>query len=267
MRLPWLATILRAVGLDVVEHAGWENRGKDMLGVNGIVWHHTVTGTNWSDTEVCRLLINGRSDLPGPLCQLGLDRRGRYHLIAAGKGNHNGHGTWGNQSIGIEAFNDGVGEPWPAAQLDAFVAGTAAICRHLGMSTSKVLGHKETDPSRKIDPRGIHMPAARDRIAALLAPKATAPTFRRTNSFEVSTVPINTYDVPITTDGNGCGWHKVAIPRDRIIGYTAPGIRPEADGRYVTAEVGFASEDTGTIISVTEWEPHATAIIGISVIN
>jgi hypothetical protein len=93
-----------------------------------------------------------------------------------------------------------------------------------------------------------------------------APGFRRTNQFEV-TVPINTYDVPITTDKNGCGWHKIAVPRDRIIGYTAPGIRPEADGRYVTAEVGFAAEDNGTIISVTEWEPHATAVVGISVVN
>ena len=265
MRLSWLAQVLRASGLQVVEHAGWQNRGRDLLGVDGIVWHHTVTGPNWSDGEVARLLINGRSDLPGPLCQLGLDRRGRYHLIAAGRGNHNGHGLWGNNSIGIEAFNDGMGEPWPAAQMDAYVAGTAAICRHQRWTAERVKGHKETDPTRKIDPRGIHMPVARARIAALLAP-TQAPQFRRVNSFEVDMI-VNTYDVPITTDGNGCGWHKVAIRRDRIIGYTAPGIRPEADGRYVTAEVGFAPEDDGTVISVTEWEPNAQAVVGISVIN
>ena len=106
MRLTWLADVLRAARLEVVEHDGWKLRGSELLRVEGIVCHHTASSPKAPDDAVCRLLINGRSDLRGPLCQLGLDRHGRYHLIAAGRGNHNGRGEWGNQSIGIEAFND-----------------------------------------------------------------------------------------------------------------------------------------------------------------
>lgn len=167
MRLTWLADVLRGAGLTVVEHDGWQDRGKDLREVLGVVWHHTASGPAWSDDRVAGLLINGRPDLPGPLCQLGLDRTGRYHLIAAGKGNHNGYGTWGNQSIGIEAYNDGVGEPWPEAQVRAYCVGTAAILRHLGYGTDRVRGHKETDPDRKIDPT-LDMDHMRDLVAAEL---------------------------------------------------------------------------------------------------
>jgi hypothetical protein len=98
------------------------------------------------------------------------------------------------------------------------------------------------------------------------APPAPDPQMALRDSFEVDMV-INTYDIPITTDGEGRGWHRVNIPRARIVGFTPPGVRPEADGRYVTAEVGFAEEGDGTVISVTEWAPAATAVVTISVLN
>lgn len=168
MRLPWLAQVLRDAGLTVVETRAWQQRGRDLGSIQGIVWHHTATGPRTPDANVVDLLIEGRSDLPGPLCQLGLDRSGRYHLIAAGKGNHNGYGEWGNSSIGIEAFNDGVGEPWPQAQVDAYIRGTAALLARLGLPASRVKGHKETDPRRKIDPRGLDMDEMRGRVTAAL---------------------------------------------------------------------------------------------------
>lgn len=179
MRLTWLADVLRGAGLTVVEHGDWRSRGRDLNSAEGIVWHHTATGPNWTDDRVVRLLIDGRPDLPGPLSQLGLSRSGVYHVVAAGRCNHNGHGLWGNQSLGIEAFNDGVGERWSPAQLDAWERGTAAICRHAGWApSSKVKGHKETDPLRKVDPRGIDMSVARARITtALNQPSEVAPMF------------------------------------------------------------------------------------------
>lgn len=178
MRLTWLADVLRGAGCTVVAHDGWQARGKELLEVRGVVWHHTASGPNWTDDRVAALLIAGRPDLPGPLCQLGLDRAGRYHLIAAGKGNHNGYGEWGNQAIGIEAFNDGKGEPWPTAQVDAYVAGTAALCRRAGLTAARVKGHRETDPARKIDPAGLDMAEMRRRVADLLITPAqpTPPT-------------------------------------------------------------------------------------------
>ena len=177
MRATWLPDVLRAAGLTVVEIPGWKGRGKALTAIHGVVAHHTATGTTWTDTRVDNLLRDGRADLPGPLAQLGLDRAGRYRLVADGRANHNGYGTWGNASIGIEAYNDGKGEPWPAVQLDAYQRGAAAILAHLGLPAAKVLAHRETDHRRKPDPVGIDMAAFRRAVAGHIgAPAPTIPT-------------------------------------------------------------------------------------------
>ena len=207
MRVLWLPDVLRSAGLDVVEHDGWRNRGRELQSVEGVVAHHTATGKTWSDDRVVRLLIEGRPDLPGPLCQLGLDRSGTFHLIAAGKGNHNGKGLWGNQSIGIEAFNDGRGEAWVHVQLAAYIRGCAAICRHLGWPESKVKAHRETDPGRKPDPVGIDMDDFRLGVAGFLKTKPAPPqeedemqfrAIRRVEDNKVALVAAN-YFRPLTT--------------------------------------------------------------------
>lgn len=168
MKAEWLADVLRSAGLTVHEVPGWRARGKELRTIHGVVAHHTATSARWNDSAVVDLLVKGRPDVPGPLSQLGLRRDGSYDLIAAGRSNHNGYGQWGNDSIGIEAYNDGIGEPWPAVQIDAYERGVAAILRHLGLSADKVLGHRETDPKRKIDPAGIDMPSFRSRVATLI---------------------------------------------------------------------------------------------------
>lgn len=172
-RATWLAAVLRKAGCRVVELDGWQTREtRPGFEPEAVIWHHTATGPNVSNTNVRRLLRDGRSDLPGPLSQLGLERNGTFVVIAAGRCNHNGYGLHGNDAIGIEAYNSGLGEPWPSPQLDAYHVGTAAICRALAIPASRVLGHKESDPTRKIDPAGIDMDQARARVAALLAPAA-----------------------------------------------------------------------------------------------
>lgn len=165
--LTWIPEVLRDAGLVVVEYDGWRTRTTRATGltVEGVVCHHTATGPNVSNTAVARLLANGRSDLRGPLAQLGLDRDGHYWMIAAGRCNHNGYGTWGNNSIGIEAYNDGRGEAWPAVQIDAYERGCAALLSYTDLGIAECRGHKETDPGRKIDPRGIDMTAFRARVA------------------------------------------------------------------------------------------------------
>lgn len=170
-RVSWLPTVLRSAGIEVVELAGWRGRGIDRLNPQGIVCHHTATGPSSADANVAGLLRDGRPDLAGPLCQLGLDRRGRVWMIADGRGNHNGFGTWGNDAIGIEAFNTGTGERWAPAQLEAYQQMCAAICRHLGWPATRVMAHRETDPKRKIDPTGIDMHAFRVRVSALINPR------------------------------------------------------------------------------------------------
>lgn len=170
--LTWLEDALNGAGLVVVPYPGWETRTTRAGGltVKGIVCHHTVTKPSTSNEAVARLLANGRRGLRGPLSHLGLDRDGHFWLIAAGRCNHNGYGTWGNDSIGIEAFNDGVGEPWPDKQIDAFERGCAALIHRCGLSIAEVRGHKETDPARKVDPRGIDMDTFRARVADHLNP-------------------------------------------------------------------------------------------------
>lgn len=168
MRVTWLADVLHAAGLPLCPVDGWQGRGRELTTINGIVAHHTATPASTPDGSVAKLLRDGRPDLAGPLAQLGLDRQGRYWLIADGKCNHNGHGMWGNQALGIEAFNNGKGEPWSALQLGAYVKGCAAILRHLGQNEGHVQAHRETDPLRKVDPVGIDMNEFRRKVAALL---------------------------------------------------------------------------------------------------
>lgn len=157
-RATWLKPVLAAGGLELIELGGWETRGADRLTVNAVVRHHTATGTNWTDAAVANLLgLKGNATTPPPLSQLGLDRHGRYWLIAAGRCNHNGYGTYGNDAIGIEAFNNGLGEPWPEVQVDAYDLGVALILEHLGLPTERDLAHRETDPGRKTDPVGLDM--------------------------------------------------------------------------------------------------------------
>ena len=170
MRAPWLGDILRDAGLAVIAVGAPVGRGRDMDAIHGVVGHDTVTTTAWTNGAVDRLLVKGRPDLPGPLCQLGLDRNGRYRWVADGRCNHNGYGEWGNDAIAIEVYCAGgldpdQPEPWNDAQREAFVTGARAICVHLGLDpTERVKGHKETDPDRKIDPYLVDMAAVRRQI-------------------------------------------------------------------------------------------------------
>ena len=129
-----------------------------------------------------RVLIEGRSDLSGPLAQLGLGRDGTYYVIAAGRAFHAGPGVWngvstGNSSfIGIEAENTGLpGDRWPDIQMDAYRHGVAAILTHIGRGPECCAGHcdyalpkgRKTDPSFSTD-------AFRASVAAIMEDVAEA---------------------------------------------------------------------------------------------
>ena len=175
--LTWLPDILLGAGLKVAEVPGWQSRGRGDVGaIFGVICHHTA-GPMSGNMPSLRMLIDGRPDLSGPLAQLGLGRDGTYYVIAAGRCNHAGHGSWqgrktGNASfIGIEAENRGLPgvDPWPAIQMDAYQHGVAAILRHLGRGAEACAGHKEyaLPPGRKPDPL-FDMPTFRSRVEAIL---------------------------------------------------------------------------------------------------
>ncbi len=179
--LTWLPSVLRKAGLKVVELDGWKTRGRGDVGpIKFVLCHHTATQQPGNAPSLW-IVRDGRPDVSGPLSQLVLGRDGTFYVVAAGKANHAGKGSWnkmedvGNtNSIGIEAENNGLsqidpekGEPWPKAQMEAYAKGVAAILRHLGLSAFECVGHKEYAPKRKIDP-SFDMAAFRKRVAGFM---------------------------------------------------------------------------------------------------
>lgn len=178
-RMPWLADVLRNRGLEVVEYAGWQARGRATMNPQGVVCHHTA-GVRSDDEGYAKWLADvGRPPaVPPPLCQLFLAQDGRFWVLAAGKANHAGRGGWrgltGNSSvIGIEAEATGYDE-WPQVQYDAYVEGVAALLLHLGRSVDWVCGHKEWAPGRKPDPN-FDMNEFRQRVAQAMVPSVPPP--------------------------------------------------------------------------------------------
>ena len=170
----WLADELRAWGLTVIEHDGWLDRGHgDFLDIRGVICHHTAGGgvNDW------KIVQYGRSDLPGPLAQIVLERDGTVRLIAvgvcwhAGRGSHPGWPTndanW--HTIGIEAVNSGTGsQPWTPEQLDAYKRICAAILRKIGRTAKDCVAHREYSSEGKIDPWGIDMNSFRADVQRLI---------------------------------------------------------------------------------------------------
>lgn len=189
-------TALAAEGVKTHYAAGWISRGRDAATgkkfgpVNGVMIHHTA-GTDSLDP-----VIDGRSDLPGPLAHAHLAKTGTVTMISVGRANHAGtiarnafnavvnensshprpdasEPDDGNDHFyGIEIENKGNGtDPYPAVQLDQAVRWTAAVCRAHGWSADSVIGHKEAT-RRKIDP-SFSMESFRTKVAQRLAHNAS----------------------------------------------------------------------------------------------
>lgn len=172
----WLADVLKKAGCKVVEEPDWKNKGVAEMGaVQGVLCHHTAGSTSGNSPSL-DTVKNGRSDLPGPLSHLFLARDGTFHVLAAGKCNHAGEGSWqgvtsGNSHfLGIEAENAGTGkDPWPAVQMEAYERGVAALLAHIKAQPIMSAGHKEyaTPKGRKIDP-AFDMIAFRGEVSEFL---------------------------------------------------------------------------------------------------
>jgi hypothetical protein len=164
--LTWLADALRAEGCKVIEESGWKNRGRSgSFAPYGVLWHHTAATASTSNPFPSKnVLINGRSDLPGPLCQVGIDYNGGCHIIAAGRANHagacNGFGPFsssqdGNaQLVGLEIDYNGT-QPMSAAQKDAATRASAAILKKFKRDYNYAARHAETSTTGKWDTGGV----------------------------------------------------------------------------------------------------------------
>lgn len=169
---------LQMWGLKVEQKEGWRHRGRPYdFKPKAIIAHHTASNSASGKFASDGIVTSGRPDLPGPLCQILLGRDGTVRLIAAGYSNHAGYGgpkagmpaNMGNTySYGIEAENNGIGEPWSKAQLNAYYRLCAALLVWMGTKdVNRVIGHKEWT-SRKIDPAGINMDNFRNQVRKAL---------------------------------------------------------------------------------------------------
>ena len=176
----WLADVLRAEDVRLVEYPGWRNRGHgDFKDIRGVMAHHTG-----SDTASAASIADGRPDLPGPLSQLHIARDGTVTVVAVGVAWHAGVGMYpwlptnmGNwHMIGVECANSGTSptaphrQNWPDVQYFALVNCCAAINRRLAQNSSRTIGHKEYAgrAQGKWDPGAINMDILRADIQALI---------------------------------------------------------------------------------------------------
>lgn len=152
-----LERAVKNAGVKYKTVAGWRNRGRGTMGsIQSIMCHHTA-GPASGNSPSLNVVTYGRPGLSGPLSQLFLARDGTVIIVAAGRSNHAGRvssNRYSNShSIGIEAEATGV-TSWPSGQIDAYAKLCKALIDEFGLSTSRVVGHKEAGVprGRKIDP-------------------------------------------------------------------------------------------------------------------
>lgn len=187
-------------GVKYREVGNWRTYGRDdETGLNfgpvyGCVTHHT--GSDGSDISNRNLIVNGRSDLPGPLAHFGLCDDGTVDIISIGRANHAGGGdpdvlravqrenytlkpppsdkhqgesgaADGNDVFyGVEMYYSG-GHPPSKAAYSSLVKLWASICDHHGWSAKSVIGHGEWS-DYKWDPGGFSMIGLRRDIQTAL---------------------------------------------------------------------------------------------------
>ena len=166
-----LPATLAAWGCPVELVDGYATRGGADFTPRAAVSHWTA-GSPTGDRGSLKVCIHGRPDLPGPLCNTFLTRAGVAIVVAAGKANHAGAGSWrgitGNSNVfGTEAENSGRGE-WTPAQRQAYPRINAAYCMLGGFSPDLMCGHHEWAPRRKQDIADYTMDRMRRETAALL---------------------------------------------------------------------------------------------------
>lgn len=153
-----------AVGVGPV-NAGWETRARSTGGFAApplaVFWHHTA-----SQTAIENDLSWQCHNCPDkPVGNMTIDRNGTVWPVAAGASNCAGKGGPASFSRGtipldsgntkgwnIEVANNGIGEQWPVAQIDAYFASSNALNAYFGNHPTDVITHHEWAPTRKIDP-------------------------------------------------------------------------------------------------------------------
>lgn len=161
-----LAGLVRSLGITTIEESGWQTRARSSGGYDSgrpdhVMVHHTASNpATDGQSDVDYMCHHSKNK---PIANLYLNRSGKVWIMAGGATNTNGKGTCPHcgttdnmnaRAIGIEAANNGVGEPWPTIQQDVYNKLVGGLCGHYTIPNAAVIAHFEYAPDRKIDPAG-----------------------------------------------------------------------------------------------------------------
>lgn len=156
-----IVNVLREKGVTVHEWAGWQTRGTSMSTdfVGGII-HHTATAYGMAPS----VLVNGRPDLKGPLCNFAGNHDGSITVIAAGVANHAGASggrsmgplpvtsSFNRYVVGLEIVYPGT-QPMTDAQYRTACIWARVVADVVGRGNiESVRAHAETSVTGKWDP-------------------------------------------------------------------------------------------------------------------
>lgn len=151
----------------VREAGGWENRGNGQTSAyEGGLVHHTATGFGIATpgTGSGNLLINGREDLAGPLCNYAGNDDGSITVIAAHPANHAGASggrsmgplpttkLFNRRVLGLEIVYPGTVPMRGAQYRSALIWGRVVADVVGGGNVERIRAHAETSITGKWDP-------------------------------------------------------------------------------------------------------------------
>lgn len=208
-----MADAFRAAGLSVIETEGWKNRGRPAsVGAfnprGPVTVHHTGTRTTIANPgPTLRVLIEGRPDLPGPLCHWTTRRDGVVVMVAAGRANHAGRiyaatpgmpdGGDGNTfALGNEVDIDGR-QPLTKAQRHSIAVTTRVVLDHFGVPVEYAHRHADIAPGIKWDIGELTTAQVRTDARAVTLP-TEAKTKKRPTQEDRDMTPDQIADAPIT---------------------------------------------------------------------
>ncbi|GAB3451494.1 hypothetical protein GCM10027436_49660 [Actinophytocola sediminis] len=259
---------MRSAGITVREASGWQSRGNGQTSAyEGGIVHHTATGFGIAlpGTGVGDLLIKGRSDLRGPLCNYAGNDDGSITVIAAHPANHAGASggrsmgplptttSFNRRVLGLEIVYPGT-QPMRPAQYRAATVWANAVATVCGRGDiQRVRAHAETSVTGKWDPgeapgRTINMTAFRN--AARNLEDDLTPEEHRWLKFvhdRVAGMLRQRYYVRDNTPGRGV----------REVSAAAPGAIPAAvldtlDGNSIVQRIAPLLDDEARIIAALQ---------------
>ncbi|MGJ3403278.1 peptidoglycan recognition protein family protein [Glutamicibacter sp. Je.9.36] len=174
-RIDTLVRHLEARGLKVEYVPGWSTRGSASFNPKGVMDHWTAGPKGSKTRPSLNVVTYGRPGLPGPLCNVYLDRRGVAVIVAAGRANHAGYGYWKGRTgntyfFGVEAEAANA-DDWTDEMRDSYPLLNAGLLDAINEDdASYVCGHSEyaLPRGRKIDINGYTMDDMREQTQRVL---------------------------------------------------------------------------------------------------